>query len=248
MRRTDHGLSAGTVFGFRLFIDESVLKLGPVVALIALAQSSSSLGLVHALTLFPVLLVSVLVHELAHAMCAKSLGVPVSHISLTWFGGYAAFRVRPTRWREAVIAFAGPAANLALAALMFALLATLPASDLARLSGAGELVIAEPGKLTIRAPEPPSILLYTLNLAASINLGLGIFNLLPGLPLDGGHALRAVLSTRILLARAHQIAAWSGVLIGAALVIYAVHTESPWSLIIGLFIGVNAWFQRHAYA
>ncbi len=232
MSRTGGGVRAGTVFGFPLVIDVSVLYLGPIIALMVVSQASSG-GLLRALLQFPIIFASVFLHELAHALTARSLGVPVRHIALTWFGGYAAFWTPPKRWREAVIAFAGPASNLALAVALFAVL-PLVETQSAGITGANLWVRAGPTPLAE----------HLVRTAAVINLGLGIFNLLPALPLDGGHILRTILASFLPWAQAHRLAAWSGIVLGALVAAYAMWAESLWTLVIGGFIAYIAWNQR----
>ncbi|WP_143020441.1 site-2 protease family protein [Sinosporangium album] len=116
---------------------------------------------------FAVLLyVSVLLHELAHCVVAKMYGLPVRRITLYLLGGVSEIEREPeTPGREFMVAFAGPLLSLGLAAIGFGLEVT---------------VVPEGGVL--------SLLTWQLWVA---NLIVGVFNLLPGLPLDGGRMLRA---------------------------------------------------------
>ena len=115
---------------------------------------------------FAVLLyASVLLHEVSHALVARGFGLPVRGITLHFLGGYTEIeRASPTPARDLVISAAGPAVSLAVGGL--ALLAAAPVDE----------PISE-------------FLLLELALA---NLIVGVFNLLPALPLDGGHMLRSV--------------------------------------------------------
>jgi Zn-dependent protease len=111
---------------------------------------------------------AVLLHELGHALIARAQGAQVRRITLLFFGGLAEMDSTPTRARdELASALAGPAVTLA-TGLLFGLVYTLtrPVSP----------IIAAPARF--------------LQVA---NIGLGLFNLLPGLPLDGGRILRAAL-------------------------------------------------------
>ncbi|MEV0595140.1 site-2 protease family protein [Nonomuraea cavernae] len=116
---------------------------------------------------FAVLLyVSVLLHELAHSVLAKSYGLPVRRITLYLLGGVSEIEKEPpTPGKEFMVAAAGPALSLGLAAA--GLLA-----DVYLVNGGGI----------------PEVLIWQLWVA---NLIVGVFNLLPGLPLDGGRMLRA---------------------------------------------------------
>jgi Zn-dependent protease len=108
---------------------------------------------------------SVLVHELAHAVVARSLRIPVGGITLFHLGGVTQLRREPEHWQdETLIAVAGPLVNLTIAGGMLA-----GGALLGRGSVAGVVLV----------------------LLGYLNASLGIFNLLPGHPLDGGSLLRA---------------------------------------------------------
>jgi Zn-dependent protease/CBS domain-containing protein len=108
---------------------------------------------------------SVFVHELSHAVTARVLGLPVRSVTLHILGGETSIeREAPTPGREFLIAFAGPVVNLVLAGLGLAARLVLPLPDVA------------------------ALLVEALTFA---NLLVGVFNLLPGLPLDGGRLVRA---------------------------------------------------------
>ncbi|MFJ4004792.1 site-2 protease family protein [Streptomyces sp. NPDC090023] len=109
---------------------------------------------------------SVLVHELAHVIAALRFKLPVRRIQLQFFGGVSEIeKEAETPGREFVLAFVGPLLSLVLAGLFY--LALEP---------------VQPGTI-------PGVLLAGLMIS---NLIVAIFNLLPGLPLDGGRMLRAV--------------------------------------------------------
>ena len=116
---------------------------------------------------FVVLLyLSVLVHELAHSVVARGYGLPVRRILLYPLGGISEIeREAPTPGREFAVAAAGPALSLVLGAIGWGIAQAVP-------YGVTGMVIKE--------------LMYA-------NFIVGFFNLLPGLPLDGGRMLRAVI-------------------------------------------------------
>ena len=118
---------------------------------------------------FVVLLyVSVLIHELSHSLVARSYGLPVRRILLYPLGGFSEIeREPPTPGREFLVSAAGPALSLALAAAGFGLMHVVSRGHHRRLPWSTSSCWA--------------------------NLVVGIFNLLPGLPLDGGRMLRAVI-------------------------------------------------------
>lgn len=116
------------------------------------------------LTFAVLLYFSVFLHEVSHALTARRFGLPVRGITLHFLGGYTEIeRDSPTPGRDILISAAGPAVSLVLGAVAY--LASVPVSA----------PVAE-------------FLLFEL---AAANLVVGLFNLLPALPLDGGHMLRA---------------------------------------------------------
>ncbi|AOT58082.1 MULTISPECIES: site-2 protease family protein [Streptomyces] len=109
---------------------------------------------------------SVLVHELAHTVAALRFKLPVRRIQLQFFGGVSEIeKESETPGREFVLAFVGPLLSLVLAGVFYA-----------------ALYAVEPGTV-------PAVLLAGLTIS---NLIVAVFNFLPGLPLDGGRMLRAV--------------------------------------------------------
>ncbi|MFG1670561.1 site-2 protease family protein [Streptomyces sp. Y7] len=109
---------------------------------------------------------SVLVHELAHTVAALRFKLPVRRIQLQFFGGVSEIeKEAETPGREFVLAFVGPLLSLVLSGIFY-----------------GAMQLVEPGTV-------PGVLLAGLMIS---NLIVAAFNLLPGLPLDGGRMLRAV--------------------------------------------------------
>jgi Zn-dependent protease len=138
------------------------------------------------------LYVSVLVHELAHCVVARGFGLPVRRVLLYPLGGYSEIEQEPgTPAREALISGAGPAVSLALAGIGY---------ELSRVVSSGL----------------PHQLIDQLFVA---NLIVGIFNLLPGLPLDGGRIFRAGIWKLTKRPYTASIAAaWAGRVLAIALV------------------------------
>ena len=239
MSSEDGGLRLGTIFGFPVLIHQSFLGIAPTAAFFVLVSGSTS-GMLNGFILLASILFSVVVHEVAHALAARALGVPVQHIMLTWYGGYARFWVGPSsRIQEVGIALAGPFSNLALAAIALALLELLP--PVTNMSGDGTQIL-----ITFHEISP---LEYALRAMAWTNVGLGVFNLLPGLPLDGGHVLRSMLSLAMPRGRAGSIAAWAGLWVGLATVAAGFRFESLWTIAVGVSLVLSAWamLQTRSY-
>jgi Zn-dependent protease len=131
---------------------------------------------------------SILVHELAHALMARRAGMHTPEITLFIFGGVArlAAEARDAR-TEFRIAIVGPLTSFALALLFWGLNQALETDE-------------------------PSLLGAVLSYLTWINVAVGIFNLIPGFPLDGGRVLRAFLATVWVLDDGHQngLRHWQG--------------------------------------
>lgn len=164
---------------------------------------------------------SVLAHELAHAWVALRNGIPVRSITLFIFGGVAQIEREPhTPGAEFRIAIAGPVMSLALAGLFY-----------------GLYQIDQP----IAYLAAPSIYL------ARINLILGLFNMIPGFPLDGGRVLRAIVwKFTGNLRRATRIAAGVGQLVAFGFMAWGVLMLLSGQLFNGLWIMFIGWFLQNA--
>jgi Zn-dependent protease/predicted transcriptional regulator len=171
------------VFGIPLIIDYSwppvaLLHIWLVSDFWLVARVSPPLPLWQNLVIGTVItalfFASVLIHELSHALAARMEGISIHDIQLHIFGGWARLVGEPTTpMAELRIAVAGPASSFLLAVFFWVWLFVVQ-----HLSG---------GSLEARAAAAAFLYL------AAANLFLAMFNLLPGLPLDGGRVLRAIL-------------------------------------------------------
>ena len=169
------------------------------------------------------LFLSVLGHELSHALMGRAEGIEIEEIVLHPFGGLARLRNEPDSPRaEFRIAVAGPAASFLFAAISFLLML---AAMMANYPIAGGVMF----------------------LLGAGNLLLAIFNLFPGYPLDGGRVMRAILWRRTGdIREATRLAGICGMLIAAILIIFGVYMAiAPtfrayfmgfWSVLVGLFL------------
>jgi len=177
-----------------------------------------------------VLLASLLAHELAHAVVARRAGVAVGSVTLWLFGGVTTLGGEAKTPKAAFrIAIAGPATSIGLAALFAGLAAALHA---------------------VRAAP---IVIGVVSWLAVINLVLGLFNLLPGAPLDGGRVLRAVLwrrygdSVRASIGAAHAGRVVAFILIGLGLAEFVAGgtVGGVWLAFIGWFIFAASREEEH---
>jgi Zn-dependent protease len=175
-------------------------------------------------TAFVVLLyASVLVHELAHCVVARGFGLPVRRVLLYPLGGWSEIEQEPqSPGREALISVAGPLVSLAIAGLGFGL------AHVVR-HGLTHAVI------------------WQLFVANTL---VGIFNLLPGLPLDGGRVFRA----GIWKLSGNQVsatiaAAWAGRVLAIAIVAIALYGQGATNSLLSLywvwilFVAIFIWLQ-----
>jgi Zn-dependent protease len=256
------GFRLTRVFGVEIHVDWSLL------AILALVAADLGVGILPswhpewgpalrwsvAAAAAVALIVSVLLHELAHAAVAKAYGIPVPRITLFLFGGLAQIDREPSSpSSEFLIAVAGPAASVAIGlAASFAALS---------LGGPGlQAAVADENAVTIsRAAGSIGPLITLLLWLGPINVLLGVFNMLPGFPLDGGRVFRSIVwrVTGDMLRATHwasiagQIVAWGLMAIGVANVLSGF-ASGFWLLLIGWFLNQSAraaWHEavlRHA--
>jgi Zn-dependent protease len=177
-------------------------------------------------------LVSLLAHELAHAVVARRNGIGVDGITLWLLGGVARLRGQAqTPGAEARIAIVGPLTSLAVGAVAFAV-----AVGLGRLDLAG----------------PPALAVVAAQWLAVVNVVLGVFNLIPGAPLDGGRIAKAVVwkwrgdaltATRAASGLGRAVG-WGLAGIGIAEVAFFGNVAGVWSIVLGWFIATAAGAER----
>jgi len=219
--RTDPrlGIIIARPFGIPVFISPYWFLVAAV--LVVLYSNSNTLpGTVQgsvarylvAVAFVVLLYVSVLIHELSHSVVARAFGLPVRRILLYPLGGFSEIEQEPpTPGKEFLVSAAGPAMSLLLAGL-----------------GLAVNLLLDPGGI-------PRVLVDRLILA---NIVVGLFNLLPGLPLDGGRVLRAFLwKLTGKSGYSTVLAAWAGRVLAAAMVVVVLAEPSG---ILGLG-GYGIW-------
>jgi Zn-dependent protease len=164
------------------------------------------------------LFASIVAHEVGHALVARAYGIQTRDIVLTPIGGVARLDGMPAKGRaEVAIAIAGPAVSLAIAGLSFAALTFLPVHGLAA-SVLGSLVWS--------------------------NGMLGVFNLIPAFPMDGGRVLRGVLAERIGMARATDVAAGIGRAAAIAMGLFGLFGGNTSLVLIAVFVWITSGRER----
>lgn len=164
------------------------------------------------------LALSILIHELAHAVVGHHLGVEPSHVELNGIGGlcYWASPMRREAWPRIAISLAGPFSNLAL----YYLFKELGSFD------------ALAGNRMLRG--------VCATLSAT-NFLLFVFNMLPAYPLDGGKALEALIGPFVGEYNAIRVIACIGLAVTAWLVYRAVQGPDMFMLLIAAMIGITNW-------
>ncbi|ACB52780.1 unknown [Crocosphaera subtropica ATCC 51142] len=224
----NNNIRVGNLFGIPFYVNPSwFLVLGLVTfsygGQLAYFQQLNGivpwiLGFVAAILLFA----SVLAHELGHSFVAISQGIEVKSITLFLFGGLASLEKESDSPLEAfLVAIAGPVVSLLLAAILF--------------------IVA----FNVSFPAPIEAI---IELLASINLVLGLFNLIPGLPLDGGNILKSLVwkitgnpnKGIIFASRVGQVFGWLAVGVGGLSILGIIQFGNFWTLLIGFFLLQNA--------
>lgn len=222
MRNENSAWHIGSLFGIPLFLDPSWFFIFILVTIVYSSEWRSYnvadgfawvVGFCMALLLFA----SVLMHELGHSLVAIAQGIRVRSITLFLFGGIAAIERESKTPKEAFqVAIAGPTVSFILFLGLTVSHSVLPIGD------------------------APALMLERL---ASINLILTIFNMMPGLPLDGGQVLKAAIweatGNRFQgmrwAALSGQFLGWAAILTGICLYFTSFEPVLLWLAIIGWF-------------
>ncbi|RIV41414.1 M50 family metallopeptidase [Micromonospora radicis] len=221
------GLRVGRVFGVPLYLNASILLLALLIIVLygELAgqrlELSPAVGYLVGAGFVVSLLGSVLAHELGHALTARHFGIGVRGITLELLGGYTEMeREAPSPRVDLLVSLAGPAVSAVLGVAAVAATLALP-----------DRTVADQ---------------LAFQLAVS-NVIVALFNILPGLPLDGGRALRAVLwaLTRD-RHRATEVAGWVGRVLAVGTValvglLYAADLLSLLALPLTALVALTIW-------
>ena len=181
-------VALGKIFGVMVRLDISLFLLAAFYIVDGLRDNGVQ-GALDSATFSVLLFFCIYLHEMGHAFGGWLFNIKTLDVTLTFFGGYARLLGVPrTPFQQVVVSFAGPAVNLLIGAALFWYYYNV--------GGAGWMV-------------------YSL---AYVNVFLGLFNLLPGFPLDGGKIAAAILSNFMRSSTAHVVTGYIGVGIGFLLV------------------------------
>src|SRR6266487_3777727 len=176
------------------------------------------LGFIASLLLF----VSVLLHELAHSLVARARGLPVKSIVLFIFGGISNIEQEPqTPGVEFLMAFVGPITSIVIGIVCYLLLFPLRGSH-----------------------SPVEVIVSYL---AITNILLGLFNLIPGFPLDGGRVLRSIIwKISGSEGTATRVASIVGQMFAYLFILWGVFQFFGGNVLGGIWIGFIGWFLLSA--
>ncbi|HEX7154174.1 MAG TPA: site-2 protease family protein [Thermoanaerobaculia bacterium] len=219
-------LHLGTIRGTTIAIDFSFIIL---CIFFVVMNFNAQRGIQYALLWVPILFISVLVHEAAHASMFGLFGYGSSEIVLGGMGGHTLNRnVHTKAWHDLLISAAGPLSNFGLTALAWVVM---------RNTG----LMADPFFNAL------------LPLLLWVNVFWGVFNLIPLKPLDGGHAIRSF--TRLFMSdrKSFVVSIWIGIVVGSICALAAAVLTRQYfiALFIAWYVFMNfqAWqdFKERGY-
>jgi Zn-dependent protease/CBS domain-containing protein len=227
----------GRIAGIPIYVHWTFLVLLAWIALGHWQHGQSLAATLQAVASVIAIFGCVVLHELGHALAARRYGVPTADITLLPIGGVARLQRIPEHpAEELVVALAGPAVNVVIAAVLL-LVGVSPYPQVVQVGGAGFL---------IRESFATRLL--------DINIMLVVFNILPAFPMDGGRVLRALLAMALDYGRATRIAASVGQVMAivfamwglgllpflSVLIPFIPAGGNPLMLLIALFVWIGA--------
>jgi Zn-dependent protease len=217
-------LKIGSIMDIPIKLDTSLLLALPISAYFFAINSQPfgfaeveppivrySLSALSAVFLFA----SVLLHELAHSYLAKRYGVNIDSITLLLFGGVASMEIPQKPGQEAKIAFAGPLTSLIIGSICLFTYSYIISPNSALSQNSIYLIIW---------------------ILGSMNLLLGIFNLLPAFPMDGGRIVRSFFAGKMSYVKATHSAASIGKVVAILMAIFGIYVGDLWFPLIALYI------------
>jgi len=203
----------GRFAGIDTFVHGTFLLLVGWAAWAAYSGAGTALAVLLGVGFLLAVFGSVLMHELGHALVARRYGIRTRRIILSPIGGLAQLEGMPSKpSQEVAVALAGPAVNFALAAALW----------------------------VVGSIAGGPLLYGFIESLMWANVTLGLFNLVPAFPMDGGRALRAFLSQRMGNRSATEVAAFIGKAVAFAMAIVGLFTN--WMLVA---IAAFVWFAAN---
>ncbi len=210
----------GEVAGIGIYVHATFLILIAWIAFASWTQDQSVQAVVAGVSFILALFACIVLHELGHALAARRYDIRTRDITLLPIGGLARLERMPEDPRqELVVALAGPAVNLVIAAVLGLGLYAFGGFNM------------EAGFDALGGPFAQRLMV--------VNLLIMAFNLLPAFPMDGGRALRAILASRMDYLPATQIAANIGQAMALLFGLLGL-LGNPFLIFIALFVWIGA--------
>jgi Zn-dependent protease len=212
-------LHLGSIKGTTITVDANFLFL---VTLFVILNYNAQLGIHYALIWIPILFLSVLIHELAHAAMIGIFGYGSSEIVLTGMGGVTINRRKAKAWHDLLISLAGPFSSFGIALLCDYL---------------GD---------TVRIVQTDEMLRAFVPRMEAANMWWGLFNLIPVAPLDGGHAVREFFNIFLRDRTSFIISSWVAFIVGGGIAVVMFISKNFFIALYIAFFVYMAW-QRWEY-
>jgi Zn-dependent protease/predicted transcriptional regulator len=216
----------GKIAGIGLFIHWTFSLLILFVVYVNYKAGQNLTQILWSILFILCIFITVLMHELGHALTAKNFSIKTKDITLLPIGGLARLERLPEKpSEELMVAFAGPFVNIVLA-LITSMFITLPNTS--------EEMVAQLEN-GVNAGN------FFLNFYL-VNIVLAVFNLIPAFPMDGGRVLRAILSYKLERHHATKIAARIGQVLALGFVFLGFYSN-PFLIFIGIFVFMGAQIE-----
>ena len=230
----DAQIKLGRIFGIKIGLHYSWLIIALLIAFslaghFAAAHQNWGRGVIWGMAIITALLffAAIVAHELSHALVARRRGLPVRSITLFELGGVAQFeKEAEDATTEFLVSIVGPLASVVIGFVC--------------------LILAWLLGWTMMT-EPTTPLMAMLVWLGYINIGLAIFNMLPGFPMDGGRVLRALIWWSTGSAeRATRIASLTGQVVAFGFIVLGIYRFFAGAGFSGLWMAFIGWFLLNA--
>lgn len=210
-------------FGIDVYVHQTFFLLLLFFGISGYSQNGSMVQAANSVVFIAALFGCVVLHEYGHALTARRFGIRTTHITLLPIGGLAAMEKMPDKpSQELLVAIAGPAVNIVIAALIYLWLQVSPHNITEAQLTSGDMPL-------------------TVQLLV-VNIFLAAFNLIPAFPMDGGRVLRAIFAMRMDYSKATSLASSVGKGFAILFAAYGIYSGNFMLTLIAGFL----WFAGTA--